>query len=70
MTKHHPSKDVSNRPPRPQHSASRHPAKVAKPMQRPNPARDGFNPTSVLAQQLERVWQERDCPLSERKDKE
>jgi hypothetical protein len=61
---------MTTKPTKKEHTASRHPAKVAKPMQRPNPERDGFNPTSVLAQTLQRNYEQRDCPLAERKDRD
>jgi hypothetical protein len=51
------------------HSASKHPAKEAKPMRRPDPARDGFSTNSGTALQLERAYAERDCPIEDRKDR-
>jgi hypothetical protein len=51
------------------HSASKHLAKEAKPLRRPDD-RQGFNPTAGAGLQAQRVWAERNAPLSERKDRE
>jgi hypothetical protein len=50
------------------HSASCHPAKVGKPLRRPDD-RQGFNQAAGSGLQSQRCWAERDAPLSERKDR-
>jgi hypothetical protein len=44
------------------HSASKHPAKQAKPPRRPDPKRDGFATNCGTALQLEKNWKLRDDP--------
>jgi hypothetical protein len=67
-TNNHAPKDKSNKPVRPQHSASKHPAKSARPLTPPSD-RDGFRQDVGPGAQAQRVWLERDAPLSQRKDR-